>query len=89
MARGRRDRGPIRLPFVLLPLFATKEIRGDAKRVSSDSDSIRHANDIVRRGMDDRVRVVRHQYQRKRTTWFNERREDGLLRGRKRRRRRV
>ena len=49
MARGRRDRGPIRLPFVRLPLFAT-EIRGDAKRVSSDSDSIRHANDIVRRG---------------------------------------
>jgi hypothetical protein len=79
VARGRRDRGPIRLPFVRLPLFAT-EIRGDAKRVSSDSDSIRHANDIVRRGMDDRVRVVRT---------FNERRDDGLLRGRKRRQKRV
>ena len=83
MARGRRDRGPIRLPFVLLPLFAT-EIRGDAKRVASDSDSIRHASDIVRGGMDSRVRVVRHDpagRQRKRT---NTRRDDGLRGGKRR-----
>ena len=65
MARGRRDRGPIRLPFVLLPLFAT-EIRRDAKLVASDSDSIRNASDIVRRGMERRVRVVQNDFARKR-----------------------
>ena len=84
VARGRRDRGPIRLPFVLLPLFAT-EIRGDAKRVASDSDSIRHASDIVRGGMDSRVRVVRHDPARRKGGKDQRTRRDDGLRGGKRR----